>query len=85
MAGVHHMYNALEAGLLSSTGLNTWMPIATAANVAQGAAALALAVKTRNKKTKALALPASLSAFLGITAVSYTNLDVYKRQYLEGA
>ena len=38
VAGVHHMYNALEAGLLSSTGLNTWMPIATAANVAQGAA-----------------------------------------------
>ncbi|MDY2652778.1 MULTISPECIES: PTS transporter subunit EIIC [Eisenbergiella] len=28
VAGVHHMYNALEAGLLSGTGLNTWMPIA---------------------------------------------------------
>lgn len=67
VAGVHHMYNALEAGLLSSTGLNIWMPIATAANVAQGAAALALAVKTKNHKLKALALPSSLSAFLGIT------------------
>ena len=67
VAGVHHMYNALEAGLLSSTGLNTWMPLATAANVGQGAAALALALKTRNKKTKSIALPASLSAFLGIT------------------
>ncbi|MGI6070054.1 MAG: glucose PTS transporter subunit IIA [Blautia sp.] len=67
VAGVHHMYNALEAGLLSATGLNIWMPIATAANVAQGAAALALAVKTKNQKLKALALPSSLSAFLGIT------------------
>lgn len=67
VAGVHHMYNALEAGLLSSEGINTWMPIATAANVAQGAAALAIALKTRNKKVKELALPASLSAFLGIT------------------
>lgn len=67
VAGVHHMYNALEAGLLSSQGLNIWMPIATAANVAQGAAALALALKTKNQKLKALALPSSLSAFLGIT------------------
>lgn len=69
VAGIHHMYNALEAGLLSSAGVNTWMPIATAANTAQGAAALALALKTRNKKTKAMALPASLSAFLGITGI----------------
>ena len=67
VAGVHHMYNALEAGLLSSKGLNIWMPIATAANVAQGAAALAMALKTKNQKLKALALPSSLSAFLGIT------------------
>lgn len=67
VAGVHHMYNALEAGLLSSEGINTWMPIATAANVAQGGAALAIALKTKNKKVKELALPASLSAFLGIT------------------
>ena len=67
VAGVHHMYNALEAGLLSATGFNTWMPIATAANVAQGGAALAFSLKTRNKKQKSVAFPASLSAFLGIT------------------
>ncbi len=67
VAGVHHMYNALEAGLISANGIDTWMPIATAANVAQGAAALALALKTKNQKLKSVALPASLSAFLGIT------------------
>lgn len=80
VAGVHHMYNAIEAGLLSSTGLNTWMPIATAANVAQGAAALAIAVKTKNAKTKAVALPASLSAFLGITepAIFGVNIRFFK-------
>lgn len=80
VAGVHHMYNALEAGLLSATGFNIWMPIATAANVAQGGAALALALKTKNKKTKAMALPASLSAFLGITepAIFGVNLRFMK-------
>lgn len=70
------MYNALEAGMLSATGVNTWMPIATAANVAQGAAALALALKTKNKKTKALALPASLSAFLGITEPAIFGVNI---------
>ena len=80
VAGVHHMYNAIEAGMISSTGANTWMPIATAANVAQGAAALALALKTRNRKVKSMALPASLSAFLGITepAIFGVNLRFFK-------
>lgn len=80
VAGVHHMYNALEAGLLSANGINIWMPIATAANVAQGAAALALAFKTKNGKLKALALPSSLSAFLGITepVIFGVNLRYFK-------
>lgn len=85
VAGVHHMYNALEAGLLSSTGLNTWMPLATAANVGQGAAALALALKTRNKKTKSIALPASLSAFLGITEPAIFGVNIrYMKPFIAG-
>jgi len=80
VAGLHHMYNAIEAGLLSATGFNTWMPIATAANVAQGGAALAFALRTHNKKQKSVALPASLSAFLGITepAIFGVNLRFMK-------
>lgn len=76
VAGLHHMYNALEAGLISKSGVNIWMPIATAANVAQGAAALAVAIKTRNAKTKAMALPASLSAFLGITEPAIFGVNI---------
>lgn len=76
VAGVHHMYNALEAGMLSANGANTWMPIATAANVAQGGAALALALKTKNQKLKSLALPASLSAFLGITEPAIFGVNI---------
>lgn len=85
VAGLHHMYNALEAGLLSADGVNTWMPIATAANVAQGAAALALAIKTKNKKTKAVALPASLSAFLGITEPAIFGVNLrYVKPFIAG-
>ncbi len=66
--GLHHMYNVIEAGMLSGAlGLNIWMPIASAANFAQFGACLAVAIKCRNAKLKSVALPSSLSASLGIT------------------
>ena len=64
VAGVHHMYNAIELSMIADNGKNIWMPIATAANVAQGAAALAVA------------LPASLSAFMGITEPAIFGVNV---------
>lgn len=68
VCGIHHMYNVIEAGMLSAAdGLNTWMPIASAANFAQGAACLAVGLKAKNHKTKAVAIPSSLSSALGIT------------------
>lgn len=65
--GLHHMYNVIEAGMIAQTGLNTWMPIASAANFAQFGACFAVALKVKNQKTKSVALPSSLSASLGIT------------------
>ncbi len=76
IAGVHHMYNTIEAMMIANSGHNIWMPIATAANVAQGAAALAVALKTKNKKIKAMALPSSLSAFMGITEPAIFGVNV---------
>ena len=85
VAGVHHMYNAIEASMIANNGQNIWMPIATAANVAQGAAALAVALKTKNKKIKSMALPASLSAFLGITEPAIFGVNVrYVRPLIAG-
>lgn len=65
--GLHHMYNVIEAGMLSSVGLNTWMPIASAANFAQFGACLAVGLKCRQGKLKTVAIPSSMSAALGIT------------------
>ncbi len=65
--GLHHMYNVIEAGMLSSIGLNTWMPIASAANFAQFGACLAVGIKCRQAKLKTVAIPSSMSAALGIT------------------
>ncbi|MBR2121834.1 MAG: PTS glucose transporter subunit IIA [Lachnospiraceae bacterium] len=65
--GLHHMYNVIEAGMIAETGKNIWMPIASAANFAQFGACLAVAIKAKSQRTKAVALPSSLSASLGIT------------------
>ena len=65
--GLHHMYNVIEAGMIAQTGYNTWMPIASAANFAQFGACLAVAIIAKNRKTKSVAFPGSLSASLGIT------------------
>lgn len=80
VCGIHHMYNVIEAGMLSSKGLNTWMPIASSANFAQGAACLAVAIKTKDKKFKSLALPSAFSAALGITepAIFGVNLRLIR-------
>lgn len=68
VCGIHHMYNVIEAGMLSAAGgLNIWMPIASAANFAQGAACLAVGLKAKNVRTKSVAIPSALSAALGIT------------------
>ena len=65
--GLHHMYNVIEAGMLAKGGYNIWMPIASSANFAQFGACLACFFIAKNRKTKSVALPASLSASLGIT------------------
>ena len=81
VSGIHHMYNVIEAGMLAAEGgLNIWMPIASAANFAQGAACLAVGLKSRNAKTKAIAIPSALSAALGITepAIFGINLRMVK-------
>ena len=78
--GLHHMYNVIEAGMLAESGLNTWMPIASAANFAQFGACLAIGLKAKNNKTKAIAIPSSMSAALGITepAIFGVNMRFFK-------
>lgn len=80
VTGIHQMYTAIDIGQIAEYGVTYWLPLASAANVAQGAAALAVAVKSKDKKVKSLALPSSLSAFMGITepAIFGVNLRFFK-------
>ena len=80
VTGIHQMYTAIDIGHLAKYGVTYWLPLASAANVAQGAAALAVGIKSKDKKIKSLALPSSLSAFMGITepAIFGVNLRFFK-------
>lgn len=80
VGGIHHMYTVIDVGQIAQYGFTYWLPLASAANLAQGAATLAVALKTRNTKIKSVALPSSLSCFMGITepAIFGVNLRHFK-------
>lgn len=80
VAGVHHMYTVIDIGQLAPWGVTYWLPLASAANLGQCGAALAVALKTKKAKLKSMALPAALSAGLGITepAIFGVNLRYVK-------
>ncbi len=86
VAGVHHMYTVIDVGQLGLYGVTYWLPLASAANIAQGAATLAVALKTKNQKTKSMAVPSALSCFMGITepAIFGVNLRFF-RPFICGA
>lgn len=80
VTGIHHMYTIIDLGQIKEFGCTYWLPLASSANIAQGAAALAVALKTRDQKLKSMALPSSLSAFMGITepAIFGVNLRFFR-------
>lgn len=80
ITGVHHVFNLLEIQLLANEGSNVFNALITGAISAQGAACLAVGMKTKSKKLKALCFPSTVSAFLGIIepAIFGVNLRYYR-------
>jgi len=74
--GVHHVFNALEVQLLATTGVDPFNAIITGAIVAQGGAAVAVALKTQDKKKRALYISSAVPAFLGITEPAIFGINL---------
>lgn len=86
IGGIHHMYTIIDMGQLSKYGFTYWLPIASAANMAQAGATLAVAVKSKSEKVKALAFPAALSAMLGITEPAIFGVNLrFMRPFVAAA
>ena len=74
--GVHHVFNALEVQLLATTGVDPFNAIITGAIVAQGGAAVAVAMKTKDPKKRALYFSSAVPAFLGITEPAIFGINL---------
>ncbi|HEM3609860.1 TPA: PTS beta-glucoside transporter subunit IIBCA [Streptococcus suis] len=85
MTGLHQSFPAIETQLLSAynnngTGYGDYIfVVASIANVAQGAATLAIYFLTKNAKTKGLSGSAAVSAFLGITEPALFGVNLKYR------
>ena len=83
--GVHHVFNALEVQLLATTHVNPFNAIITGAIVAQGGAAVAVALKTQNPKKRALYISSAVPAFLGITEPAIFGINLrFMKPFLYG-
>ena len=78
VTGLHQMYTAIDVSMLANLGVTYWLPIASAANIAQGGACLAVALKTKSDKTKSLAVPSGISCLLGITEPAIFGVNLPK-------
>ncbi|MGL5052347.1 MAG: sucrose-specific PTS transporter subunit IIBC [Cetobacterium sp.] len=78
ITGMHHSFHAIEANLLANPniGKNFLLPLWSMANVAQGGAAMAVFLKSKNPTIKSIALPASLSCLLGITEAALFGVNL---------
>ena len=76
VSGIHHVFNALEIQLLAATGRDAFNAIITGAIVAQGGAAVAVAVKTKDAKKRALYISSVIPAFLGITEPAIFGINL---------
>lgn len=79
ITGLHQSFPAIETTLIADiakTGGTFIFPVASMANIAQGAAAFAVFLLTKNEKQKALASTASVSALLGITEPAIFGINL---------
>ena len=69
MAGMHHAFTPIKLGMIATTGYENFICIGElCSNMAQGAASLAVALRSKNKDFKQIAGSSAFSAlFAGIT------------------
>ncbi len=82
ITGLHQSFPAIELPLIANvatTGGSFIFPIASMANVAQGAAALAIFLKVRDPKFRGLAGASSASALFGITEPAIFGVNLRLR------
>ena len=87
MAGMHHAFTPIKLGMIATTGYENFICIGElCCNMAQGAASLAVAIKSKNKDFKQIAGSSAFSALLaGITEPALYGVTLRLKRPMLGA
>ncbi len=87
MAGMHHAFTPIKLSMLASTGFENFICIGElCSNMAQGAASLAVSVKSKNKDFRQVAGSSAFSAlFAGITEPALYGVTLRLKRPMLGA
>ena len=87
MAGMHHAFTPIKLGMIATTGFENFICIGElCSNMAQGAAALAVSVRSKNKDFKQIAGSSAFSALLaGITEPALYGVTLRLKRPMLGA
>ncbi|RWZ58818.1 PTS trehalose transporter subunit IIBC [Halobacillus fulvus] len=67
ITGMHHTFLAVDIQLVGSTGTTFLWPMLALSNIAQGSAAFAIWLASKDEKLKGLGVSSGISAWLGVT------------------
>lgn len=85
ITGLHHMTNAIDLTLINETatatqkGTTLLWPMVMLSNIAQGAAVAATVFMNKDQKHKEVAVPAWISAWLGVTEPAMFGVNIKLR------
>ena len=87
MAGMHHEFTPIKLGMIATTGYENFICIGElCSNMAQGAASLAVALRSKNKDFKQIAGSSAFSAlFAGITEPALYGVTLRLKRPMLGA
>lgn len=82
LGGLHQSLTPMEILNMSTLGYDIVLPIEFAHNMAEAGAAIGVAVKSKNKKTKSLGISTGISALIGISEPALYGINVPKKKPL---
>ena len=77
ITGLHHMTNAIDLELVRTAGGTGLWPMIALSNIAQGSAVFAYYfIKRHDEREAQISLPATISAYLGVTEPALFGVNV---------
>ena len=67
VTGLHHVFPAVNLQLITTLGATPLFPLVALSNIAQASSSLGIVLANKNQKEREVAVPATISGYLGVT------------------